>query len=97
MTAIALYARATPGFDGRVAHALAMLQSAALDHAGAIVHPSSAQPRRFRPGRSLAPCHTPAGTTSCGCSPASTSAPSTDTASVRPFGSSCTCSTGSPA
>jgi len=41
MTAIALYARATAGFDGRVAHALAMLQTAALDHAGAIVQATS--------------------------------------------------------
>ena len=37
MGAIDLYARATPGFDERVAHALAVLQSAATDHAGRIV------------------------------------------------------------
>ena len=37
MTAIDLYARETAGFDGRVAHALAVLQSAAVDHAGTIV------------------------------------------------------------
>jgi phosphoadenosine phosphosulfate reductase len=37
MRAIDLYARPTPGFEGRVAHALAVLQSAAIDHAGAIV------------------------------------------------------------
>lgn len=37
MTAIALYARATAGFDARVAHAVAVLQSAAVDHAGRIV------------------------------------------------------------
>ena len=41
MTAIALYARPTPGFDERVAHALAVLQSAATDHAGAIVQATS--------------------------------------------------------
>ena len=41
MTAIALYARATAGFDGRVAHALAMLQSAATDHAGGVVQATS--------------------------------------------------------
>ena len=41
MTAIALYARETPGFDERVAHALAVLQSAATDHAGAIVQSTS--------------------------------------------------------
>ena len=35
--AVALYARATEGFDSRVAHAVAVLQSAALDHAGRIV------------------------------------------------------------
>ena len=41
MTAIALYARETPGFDGRVAHALAVLQSAATDHAGSVVQSTS--------------------------------------------------------
>lgn len=41
MSAIDLYARATVGFDGRVAHALAVLQSAATDHAGAIVQATS--------------------------------------------------------
>ena len=41
MSAIALYARPTPGFDERVAHALAVLQSAATDHAGAIVQATS--------------------------------------------------------
>jgi phosphoadenosine phosphosulfate reductase len=41
MSAIDLYARATAGFDGRVAHALAVLQSAATDHTGAIVQATS--------------------------------------------------------
>ncbi len=41
MTAIALYARPTPGFDGRVAHALAVLQSAATDFAGGVVQATS--------------------------------------------------------
>ncbi len=41
MGAIDLYARPTPGFDGRVAHALALLQSAAADAAGAIVQSTS--------------------------------------------------------
>jgi len=41
MGAIRLYARATEGFDGRVAHALAVLQSAATDHAGRIVQSTS--------------------------------------------------------
>ena len=41
MTAINLYARATAGFDSRVAHALAVLQSAATDHAGGIVQSTS--------------------------------------------------------
>jgi phosphoadenosine phosphosulfate reductase len=36
-----LYARPTPGYDGRVAHALAVLQSAATDHADAIVQATS--------------------------------------------------------
>jgi phosphoadenosine phosphosulfate reductase len=41
MSAIALYARATDGFDSRVAHAIAVLQSAAADHAGRIVQATS--------------------------------------------------------
>lgn len=41
MSAIALYARATEGFDGRVAHAVAVLQSAATEHAGRIVQATS--------------------------------------------------------
>ena len=41
MTAIALYARATAGFDERVAHAVAVLQSAATEHAGRIVQATS--------------------------------------------------------
>ena len=41
MTAITLYARALPGFDKRLAHSLAVLQSAATDHAGAIVQSTS--------------------------------------------------------
>ena len=41
MSAIDLYARETAGFDGRVAHALAALQSAAVDHAGTIVQSTS--------------------------------------------------------
>jgi phosphoadenosine phosphosulfate reductase len=41
MSAIELYARATPGFEGRVAHALAVLQSAAVDHAGRVVQATS--------------------------------------------------------
>ena len=41
MTAIDLYARETAGFDGRVAHALAVLQSAAVGHAGTIVQSTS--------------------------------------------------------
>ncbi|MBK6864105.1 MAG: phosphoadenylyl-sulfate reductase [Ideonella sp.] len=36
-----LYARRTAGFDDRVAHAAAVLQSAALDHAGRIVFATS--------------------------------------------------------
>ncbi len=40
-SAIVLYARHSPGFEGRVAHALAVLESAALDHAGAVVQTSS--------------------------------------------------------
>ena len=41
MSAIELYARPTLGFDDRVAHAVALLQSAAVDHAGAIVQCTS--------------------------------------------------------
>ncbi len=41
MGAIQLYARATTGYDERVAHALAVLQSAATDHAGRIVQATS--------------------------------------------------------
>jgi len=41
MTAIALYDRVTKGFDERVAHALAVLQDAARDHAGHIVQATS--------------------------------------------------------
>ena len=41
MSAIDLYARATSGFESRVAHAVAVLQSAALDHAGRIVQATS--------------------------------------------------------
>ena len=41
MSAVSLYARATPGFEGRVAHALAALQSAAVEHAGRIVQATS--------------------------------------------------------
>ena len=41
MPAIALYARETPGFAERVAHAVAMLQSAATEHAGRIVQATS--------------------------------------------------------
>jgi phosphoadenosine phosphosulfate reductase len=37
VSAIALYARATAGFDDRVAHAVTLLQSAAAEHAGRIV------------------------------------------------------------
>lgn len=40
-SAIQLYARETPGHGGRVAHAVAMLQSAATEHAGRIVLASS--------------------------------------------------------
>lgn len=40
-SARALYARETPGFAERVAHAAAMLQSAAIEHAGRIVQASS--------------------------------------------------------
>ena len=41
VSAIALYARPAPGFDERVAHALAVLQSASVDHAGRIVQATS--------------------------------------------------------
>ena len=41
MTATALYARETPGFEGRVAHALAVLQSASVDHIGSVVQSTS--------------------------------------------------------
>lgn len=41
MSAIDLYARARDGFDERVAHAVAQLQSAATEHAGAVVQATS--------------------------------------------------------
>ncbi|WP_298831339.1 phosphoadenylyl-sulfate reductase [uncultured Piscinibacter sp.] len=41
MSAITLYARKTEGFDERVAHAVAVLQSAAAEHAGRIVQATS--------------------------------------------------------
>ena len=41
MGAIELYARRTDGHDERIAHALAVLQSAATDHAGAVVQATS--------------------------------------------------------
>jgi phosphoadenosine phosphosulfate reductase len=41
MSAITLYARASAQFDERVAHAVAVLQSAATEHAGAIVQATS--------------------------------------------------------
>ena len=41
MTAIALYDRATPGFDDRVAHAVSVLRDAARDHAGRVVQATS--------------------------------------------------------
>ena len=41
MSAVALYARATEGFESRVAHAVAVLQSAASEHAGRIVQATS--------------------------------------------------------
>jgi phosphoadenosine phosphosulfate reductase len=41
MSAIDLYARATEGFDARVAHAVAVLHSAAAEHAGRIVQATS--------------------------------------------------------
>ncbi|HRY89186.1 MAG TPA: phosphoadenylyl-sulfate reductase, partial [Rubrivivax sp.] len=40
-SAIALYARADAQFDERVAHAVAALQAAAVEHAGAIVQATS--------------------------------------------------------
>ena len=44
MSAIALYARATEGFAGRVAHAVAMLRGAAAKHPGRIVQATSLGP-----------------------------------------------------
>ena len=41
MSAITLYAKRTVGFDERVAHAVAVLQSAASEHAGRIVQATS--------------------------------------------------------
>ena len=41
MSAVTLYARQTEGFDERVAHAVAVLQSAASEHAGRIVQATS--------------------------------------------------------
>ena len=41
MTAIELYARTQPGFDERVAHAVAQLSTAAAEYAGAIVQATS--------------------------------------------------------
>jgi phosphoadenosine phosphosulfate reductase len=41
MSAVDLYARATEGFDARVAHAAAVLQGAAAEHAGRIVQATS--------------------------------------------------------
>ena len=41
MSAIGLYARATEGFDGRVAHALEVLRAAASEHAARIVQATS--------------------------------------------------------
>ena len=41
MSAIALYARMSADFDARVAHATAVLQSAAVEHAGRIVQATS--------------------------------------------------------
>jgi phosphoadenosine phosphosulfate reductase len=41
MSAIALYARASAHFDERVAHTVAVLQSAATEHAGAVVQATS--------------------------------------------------------
>ncbi len=44
MSAIALYARATEGFAGRVAHAVSMLRGAAAKHPGRIVQATSLGP-----------------------------------------------------
>ncbi len=41
MSAISLYARETPGFDERVANAVALLSEAAVEHAGRIVQATS--------------------------------------------------------
>ncbi len=41
MSAITLYANATAGFDERVAHAVAVMQSAAVEHVGRIVQATS--------------------------------------------------------
>ena len=41
MSAVDLYARATAGFDERVAHALSVLQSAAAEHVGQVVQATS--------------------------------------------------------
>ncbi len=41
MSAVALYARPTPGFDDRVAHAVSVLQDMAAEHAGRIVQATS--------------------------------------------------------
>jgi len=41
MSAVSLYARVTAGHESRVAHALAVLQSAVSDHAGRIVQATS--------------------------------------------------------
>ncbi len=41
MNAVVLYARATPGFDERLAHAVATLQAAAVEHPGRIVQATS--------------------------------------------------------
>jgi phosphoadenosine phosphosulfate reductase len=41
MTAISLYARHSPELDQRIAHTLAVLQSAATDHAGGVVQATS--------------------------------------------------------
>lgn len=41
MSAIELYARQTPGFDDRLAHALGVLRAAASEHAGRIVQATS--------------------------------------------------------
>ena len=41
MNAVRLYARASAGYDNRVAHAIAVLQSGAVQHAGRIVQATS--------------------------------------------------------